>query len=117
MTIQDDTKTKTKPTIDELFASGRMYMWPAPREAVQTYIYLDGLCVGTKWVQIDDENPRGFFELCFDPYHKWPERLEDLVGGSSKLPDAEEALAYHIVERVRELMQMQENLRATRSVQ
>jgi hypothetical protein len=100
MTIQDDTETKTKPTIDELFASGRMYMWPVPREAVQTYIYLDGLCVGTMWVQIDDENPRGFFELCFDPYHKWPERLEETVGRSN-MTDAEEAIAAHIVEEVK----------------
>ena len=33
MTIQDDTETKTKPTIDELFASGRMNM-SVPHEAV-----------------------------------------------------------------------------------
>jgi hypothetical protein len=104
MTIQDDTETKTKPTIDELFASGRMYML-RPREAVVNYIYLDGLCVGTMWVELCEEAPCGFFETCFVPYHKWPERLEELVGGSSKMPDAEEALAYRIVERVRELMQ------------
>ena len=60
MAIQDDTETKTKPTIDELFASGRMNM-SVPHEAVVNYIYFDGECVGTMWVEIDDENPRGFF--------------------------------------------------------
>ena len=104
MTIQDDTKTKTKPTIDELFASGRMNM-SVPHEAVVNYIYLDGECVGTMWVELSEETLCGFFEFCFDPYYKWPERLEELVGGSSKMPDAEDALAYRIVERVRELMQ------------
>jgi hypothetical protein len=98
--VLDDTTTKTKPTIDELFASGRMYMSPEPDKAVVTYIYLDGLCVGTMWVQIDEEIPRGFCEACFDPYYKWPKRLEKVVG-SSNWYNAEEALARRIVEKVR----------------
>jgi hypothetical protein len=99
--IDDATITETKkyPTTDELFASGRIYMSLSPDNAVRAYIYLDGNCVGTMWVELTQETGCGFFETCFDGYHKWPDRLEEVVGPGN-WGHAEDALAKHIVEEV-----------------
>ena len=65
--VLDDTTTKTKPTVDERIYCGSKYRSPEPDKAVGTYIYFDGLCVGTIWVQIDEEIPLSFCEACLIP--------------------------------------------------
>jgi hypothetical protein len=91
-----DTTVKKPPTIDELFEAGELNITTA-HPALVSYIYHNGQCVGTMWVEVDHDTSRGFFETCFDPYHKCLERLKRLV----KAPhwnDAEEALAQHVLD-------------------
>jgi hypothetical protein len=84
------------PTIDALFDSDRMYMVLSNNVAVLSYVYLDGQCVGTMWVEVTDDTGCGYFETCFDSYYKCPKRLENLVGPSN-WGDAEDSLATYVL--------------------
>jgi hypothetical protein len=87
--------TKQKPTIDELVANGRVY-FGNPQPAVYCYVYLDGFCCGTMWVEPDNDVPRGYFATCFDGHWKNPERLGDLIGPG----EADDQLAPHILKKI-----------------
>jgi hypothetical protein len=107
-----DTETVKSLTIDELVAAGRLSFRLCPEPAAVSYVYLDGSCVGTMWVQLDDEVPVGYFEVCFDPHHKhmavsmFKESLNhtiaQAVGGAGNWSDAEDALALKVVSLVKQ---------------
>ena len=66
------------------------------------YVYLDGVCVGTMWVEFDNEIPFG--ETCFDPHYKYPNKLADIVG-KGNWSKAEDALAMAAIKETEPMAQ------------
>jgi hypothetical protein len=99
--MYDTTISAKSPTIEELFASGRLSISPSYNPAVVSYVYLDGQCVGTMWVELDRDVEVGSFENCFDPHHKHPETLAKVVGAGN-CSAAEHALAKKVVSLAKE---------------
>jgi hypothetical protein len=93
------TITKSRPTVEQLIAEGRLYMSP-PEEAARAYVYLKrrpsdegGECIGTIWASLNDDMERGFFGTCFDSHYKQPEDIPQKKFGVGHLQDTEDGLA------------------------